>query len=505
MANVNTLSYTSSINDALSVSSKPYTDKSDGFDNILETASKTYEKEDNSSSKRVDTKKEDQKESLTKSNTDNRADKADKADKKPEVRDEETGNRKQETVDSEQETEVAPKTETKTADKTDSQADSKAELSQVVENAANAVAETVSAIATPVAEVLDAVANTLNQATQPQTAQETAKETDIKVESAQQAMSAKDLAEAAKTAKAQVQPQTQQVLLNLQTEDTPSVPTETATAPQAPSTEELSAKAPLVQANADTTAEANAKMSKKELKEALQQSGLSQDLLDKTNAKVVSVETSSTSGNLLNKQNAQEQGAKIAFENTGTNAADTAMQANQTTQVSFDKTLSNAQQPKELSKTDILAQINTKFEQLKDDSTTKVTIVLKPENLGKINLELINGKDGLTARMTTENAQVKELLDKNLDTLRGSLGAQGVNVNNVSVKVAEAQTPSNENFSFEQKEFTQDNPQPQDSKGNSGQKNYNFEENFANATNASASESEEPTTTAHKGQIDYKI
>lgn len=490
MANVNILSYTNNLNDTQTVASKPYTDKSGAFDNILESASKTYSNDDNTYLKSINAKKEEFNNKTTDKPADKVSDKPAEKDSevkkdKPVEKNVEKDSKTETTKDEQAETSKKSTTDESSETKTDkdTKAENKTALEQAVENAAKAIAK-------PITEIIDTAANELAQAQQ----QKTDKENELKVDLAQQSMNAKDLAATAKTNKAKVQSQTQQVVLNLKTGSA-----ETIAKAQTPSPEELSAKAPLVQSNVDTTAEANGKMSKKELKEALQQSGLSQDLLDKTNAKVISVETSSTSDNLLNKQNAQEHGVKLALENNNvTSSIDT------TVQTTFEKTLDGIQQPKEISKTDILAQINTKFEQMKDESTTKVTIVLKPESLGKINLELINGKDGLTARMTTENAQVKELLDKNLDTLRNSLGTQGVSVNSVTVKVAEAQTPSNENFSFEQRESNQGNQEFQDNASNSNQKNYSFEEEFANHT--TAKENENATSkTAYAGQIDYKI
>ena len=68
----------------------------------------------------------------------------------------------------------------------------------------------------------------------------------------------------------------------------------------------------------------------------------------------------------------------------------------------------------------------------------KITIGLTPESLGKLVIEIAKGENGLSANILTDNAQAKELLYKNLDVLKNALQSQGVSVNNVNVKVAEA-------------------------------------------------------------------
>jgi len=125
-------------------------------------------------------------------------------------------------------------------------------------------------------------------------------------------------------------------------------------------------------------------------------------------------------------------------------------------------------------------------------------------------LELINGKDGFTARMTTDNAQVKELLDKNLDSLKSSLSNQGVNVGNVTVKVAETEKQSNEMFSFEQRQPGSEGHQASNNSNNSGdsygERNSQgyFEEEIVNSAGSGVSE-ESDSTISHNGKIDYKI
>ena len=278
---------------------------------------------------------------------------------------------------------------------------------------------------------------------------------------------------------------------------------------------EAKTQAPLIQSSAEVVANvAKVAAPKKVLiREMLEKAVLTQEILEKTNATVVGLENSSSSGNgnLLSQQNAKEQGVKMALNSIdNSNAANF---ASPNAQVNFDKKIEAAQAPKELSKADILSQIHTKLDTLKDPGTTKLTIVLKPEALGKISLELISGKDGFTASMTAENAQVKELLDKNLDSLKSSLASQGVNVGNVTVKVAEAEKQSSDMFAFDQSQSeTGENQSQTNSSGSNNQGGFQdgrsaqgyFEEEIIN--NAEQLNSDESgSKKSHEGKVDYKI
>ena len=233
---------------------------------------------------------------------------------------------------------------------------------------------------------------------------------------------------------------------------------------------------------------------------------VNQELFDKTNARIVSVEKLNSESNLgynyfKNNQNTQDQLAKLAVEDL--NDADTPELINKTlpdsnitsettAQGSFSNTLDSTMQtsiqsqtqvqpntaPREISQADIMNQINRQinFNNTQSGETTKINIVLNPASLGRINLELVNSQEGLTARMTTDNAQVKEILDKNLDSLKDTLGNQGINVNNVSVKLNETQKQSSENmFSFNDQ--PNQGGQQSSNNSNSNQKEFSTEEN----------------------------
>ena len=69
--------------------------------------------------------------------------------------------------------------------------------------------------------------------------------------------------------------------------------------------------------------------------------------------------------------------------------------------------------------------------------------MLNPESLGKVNLQILNTKDGLSAQFTVTTNDARELLMKGIDGLKESLLAQGVNVDNISVKISDTEEAYN--------------------------------------------------------------
>ena len=94
----------------------------------------------------------------------------------------------------------------------------------------------------------------------------------------------------------------------------------------------------------------------------------------------------------------------------------------------FNKTLESMQNRVNMtqvdSKIDILNQVTNKINSSNISLNQKVSVVLRPENLGRLQIEIVNTKDGIVANLTTANYQVKESLDKNIDSLRQSLNSQ---------------------------------------------------------------------------------
>ncbi len=85
----------------------------------------------------------------------------------------------------------------------------------------------------------------------------------------------------------------------------------------------------------------------------------------------------------------------------------------------------------------LMDQITKHIENLRSGS--KVNIVLNPESLGKVNIQLLTTKEGLTAQFVVTTQEAKDMLSKGLDGLKETLTSQGVGVENVSVKIADSQ------------------------------------------------------------------
>ena len=163
-----------------------------------------------------------------------------------------------------------------------------------------------------------------------------------------------------------------------------------------------------------------------------------------------------------------------------------------------------------------MSQVNSKFEQLQQSGTNKVSIVLQPENLGKVSVEIMNSKDGIVAKMTTDNQQVKELFDKNVEALKNNLSSQGVNVNNIKVECTNESSNNAMNFErnqFEQSFNNQQNPHGNHANQSDKDAKTTYTADFGNANDFD--EQTEPnqgveikntqTIIKHNGKVDYTV
>ena len=212
---------------------------------------------------------------------------------------------------------------------------------------------------------------------------------------------------------------------------------------------------------------------------------IEQQMLDDMNVQIDEVSSSQTSSN-SNNQNyttAQDEVIKLQIQNADNDS-------NTPVTFTFDKTIKNTNPnsqirlegvTKELNANDILNQIGSKFEQLKDGSRTKITMTLRPNDLGRVTIELLSTANGITTNIIAQNSQVKELLDKNIDILKQQLAQQGVNVQNVQVKTVEQNSQANLNNSYNDRNGEQGQNQNNSNSRNDGQNNQNRQhknENF---------------------------
>ncbi|PKK91382.1 MAG: hypothetical protein CVV64_06345 [Candidatus Wallbacteria bacterium HGW-Wallbacteria-1] len=91
---------------------------------------------------------------------------------------------------------------------------------------------------------------------------------------------------------------------------------------------------------------------------------------------------------------------------------------------------------------EIISQIMDKAKLVSTRESSSVTIALRPENLGKVEFELVFRDGIVTARFVTESNQVKELLESNMDHLRDSLQKAGIEVGGMDVSVGQERSGS---------------------------------------------------------------
>ena len=219
-------------------------------------------------------------------------------------------------------------------------------------------------------------------------------------------------------------------------------------------------------------------------REVMEKAGLDEAKLEALNLNVTSAgsEENEFGGN-LGQGSAQDDIARLSLETQGKKDLISTQNKDFSKIVDTKQTLE--EQPKEISKNDILAQVNNKMQAQNINGTKKITLQLTPESLGKITIEIMKGKDGLQAKMLTDNYQVKEMLDKNIDGLKSTLSNQGITVNNVSVKVSSASESSSE-FSFGRDNSNGESSQQQNFAGTGERKG----ENNSHYSKASAPETD---------------
>lgn len=145
------------------------------------------------------------------------------------------------------------------------------------------------------------------------------------------------------------------------------------------------------------------------------------------------------------------------------------------------QTAASASNQVNISKEDVLAQIHSKLQMMNSTSNAKLTMVLNPESLGKVSIQLINTKDGLTAELQVASQTVKDILDSNLSNLKDTLSAQGVQVNDMSVKVS--QSENNADMDYTEQEGNGGNKQEQDKHHQEQEKEKEFEKMFSKFQN----------------------
>jgi flagellar hook-length control protein FliK len=160
---------------------------------------------------------------------------------------------------------------------------------------------------------------------------------------------------------------------------------------------------------------------------------LDEDMVKELNIESIKAETDCEQDNsgFMNSQTPQEQVVKMMISQDVKTFEPTMelSQATQTSQVEQDIN--------EISSNKIIEQITKQMDSFQNN--TKVNIVLNPESLGKVTVQIAKSPEGLSAQFTTTTQEAKDLIMKGLDGLKDSLISQGVGVDNVTVKLNETQ------------------------------------------------------------------
>lgn len=177
---------------------------------------------------------------------------------------------------------------------------------------------------------------------------------------------------------------------------------------------------------------------------------LDEDVLKELNIESIKAEVDSSGqeSSLMNSQTPQEQAVKAMLN---TEIEHFELKIDKPTEIQQVQTATS--KPVDVSPSKILDQITKQMEGLQNNS--KVNIVLNPESLGKVTIQLIKTGEGLSAQFTVANQEVRDMLMKGLDGLKETLTAHGVGVENVSVKMNEPQ----------KSEYNPDWTEQEDSKG----------------------------------------
>ena len=160
---------------------------------------------------------------------------------------------------------------------------------------------------------------------------------------------------------------------------------------------------------------------------------IDKDALKELNIESINTDTDTNdNSNFMNRQTPEEHSVKVIvghniekFEipSINTESVQTKAQANSA----------------DINPSRIIEQITKHLENMQG---SKVNIVLNPQALGRINLQISNTQEGLTAQFTVSSNEVRDLLMKGLDGLKETLATHGVGVDNITVKLNETEKSS---------------------------------------------------------------
>ncbi len=90
-----------------------------------------------------------------------------------------------------------------------------------------------------------------------------------------------------------------------------------------------------------------------------------------------------------------------------------------------------ARNPEEL----VMSQVNQRFQYAVKNGVNEMRLALRPESLGKVDITIQMESDVVTARITVENQQVKQIIESNLQQLKNALAEQNLTAGSFDVNV----------------------------------------------------------------------
>ena len=84
---------------------------------------------------------------------------------------------------------------------------------------------------------------------------------------------------------------------------------------------------------------------------------------------------------------------------------------------------------------DVLKQITEKVDVSILEDKSEMLIKLKPDNLGKVTMQISVENGNISAKFLAESQKVKEILESNMQELKDQLAKQGMAVQEMSVSV----------------------------------------------------------------------
>ena len=173
-----------------------------------------------------------------------------------------------------------------------------------------------------------------------------------------------------------------------------------------------------------------------------------ENIIKELNVEVISsqsAEAESSMGDFMQNQSPQEQTARIMIQGDIKYEAVASETEKNITQPKTSTNITPGRIIEQISKlehsaSELLSQLDGMV------NNSKLNMVLNPGTLGKLNLQLVNSKEGIIAQFTATTQEAKDLLLKGLNGLKETLIANGVNVDNVSVKLENTESEQESDY-----------------------------------------------------------